>query len=259
MTNVAHNVVDVEDYVPEVIEFDESGDVTTELENAQTIQAVEDLPEKFKDKSIDDVVTMYSNLEKELGRKGQEIGDLRQLTDTLLQRDLESPKEVKESEPEPDFYDDPQKAIDKAIEKRLAPLNKRLASNDKDNFFVELHKSIPKYEDIVKDTKFQTWVQTSPYRMKMFGEADNYNLDAANELFSTWELTQPSTEESVEDTSKQRKAKLKDASTEVGSTGSARKKVFRRLDLINLKLNDPAKYASMEPEIRQAYTDGRVR
>ena len=38
-----------------------------------------EIPSKFQGKSVEEIVSSYENLEKELGRKGQEIGELRGL------------------------------------------------------------------------------------------------------------------------------------------------------------------------------------
>ena len=47
-----------------------------------------EIPDKFQGKSMEDIISSYENLEKELGRKGQEIGELRQVTDGILQQQL---------------------------------------------------------------------------------------------------------------------------------------------------------------------------
>jgi len=40
------------------------------------------------------------------------------------------------------------------------------------------------------------------------------------------------------------------------STG---KKIYRRADIISLKVNNPKRYEALQPEIMQAYAEGRVR
>ena len=60
---------------------------TPQVEQSQDEQE-ESLPSKFQGKSMGDIVSSYENLEKELGRKGQEIGELRKLTDGILQQQL---------------------------------------------------------------------------------------------------------------------------------------------------------------------------
>jgi hypothetical protein len=55
------------------------------------------------------------------------------------------------------------------------------------------------------------------------------------------------------------KQNLKAATVDTGGTGESSKRVYRRADLIRLRMSDPDRYEALEPEIRQAYADGRVR
>ena len=273
MSKEDQRIVELDEEVPVVgiMETDGSiSEVEDELLAAKAEQIVEDLPAKFKGKQLGDVVSMYENLEKELGRKGQEIGDLRKMTDTLLQRDIEAQRlselKPKESEPEIDFFDDPEAAVARILDQKLKPLQDSVGVVEKDKFYGALEESGIKYKEITKDREFFDWVGTSPYRMKMWEDADGYDIDAAKELFGMWELKNPSPaereslEEVVELGKEARDKNLDAAATETGATkGASRKKVFRRLDLIRLKINDPDKYRSLEAEIVQAYIEGRVK
>src|SRR6056297_1567571 len=70
-------------------EADAEEEVTTpEPEEGQGSE----IPEKFQGKSFEDVVDMYRNLEKDYGRKGNEVGELRKLTDELLQLEIQQKK-----------------------------------------------------------------------------------------------------------------------------------------------------------------------
>jgi hypothetical protein len=44
-----------------------------------------------------------------------------------------------------------------------------------------------------------------------------------------------------------------------GGTGETGKPVYRRADLIRLRMQDPTRYESMADEILNAYAEGRVR
>ena len=86
----------------------------TETEEAAT----SDIPDKYKDKSLEDIVRMHQEAEKLLGKQSSEVGDLRKSVDDLLKaklsEDAKSPK--KEEELELDFYDDPKGSVSKAVE-----------------------------------------------------------------------------------------------------------------------------------------------
>jgi hypothetical protein len=56
-----------------------------------------------------------------------------------------------------------------------------------------------------------------------------------------------------------RKQNMKAAQVDVGGTGESSKRVYRRADLIRLKMTEPDRYDALSGEIMQAYADGRVK
>ena len=57
-----------------------------------------------------------------------------------------------------------------------------------------------------------------------------------------------------------RKAALKASEVPKGnSSAEVSKKVYRRSDLIRLKMTDPARYEALSDEIMAAYAEGRVK
>ena len=91
----------------------------------------------------------------------------------------------------------------------------------------------------------------------MFQRAhQNYEYDVADELFTMYkEASGVKKQESAKNTSK----KLKQAAVETGSTNVVKRKVYRRTDLINLRITDPNKYDAMQDDIQRAYEEGRVK
>ena len=226
-----------------------------------------ELPAKFKGKSIEDVVNSYTELEKEYGRRNNEIGELRKLTDDFLNLQLSEKKKVDEPEYVLDvdsLLDNPNEAITRAVDnhpkfkqfeeaQRTETIGKAKAS------FEQKH---PDYKDLVKDQDFASWVQESPVRTKMFKAADtNYDYEIGDELFTTYKAIRGiANSEAKEEKLERASQALNKGSVERGSSGtSSTKKVYRRADLINLKISNPAKYAAMEPEIMKAYSEKRVR
>ena len=49
------------------------------------------------------------------------------------------------------------------------------------------------------------------------------------------------------------------AGVDVGGSGESSRKVYRRADLIRLKMTDPQRYESLSDEIMAAYAEGRVK
>ena len=54
----------------------------------QKIEQKPELPEKYRDKSLDDIVRMHQEAEKLIGRQAQEVGEVRKLADELLKQQL---------------------------------------------------------------------------------------------------------------------------------------------------------------------------
>ena len=115
--------------------------------------------------------------------------------------------------------------------------------------------------------EFQDWVEDSKYRVSLFTKADDYNWDAADELFSAWDEHQAANATDGADggepagTTKQKRA-LRRNSTETGGAGGKSgnlKKTYKSADLIRLYNEDREKYNAMSEEIQQAFKDGRVK
>ena len=56
-----------------------------------------------------------------------------------------------------------------------------------------------------------------------------------------------------------RSGAVKAASVDSGGTGESSKKIYRRTDLIQLRIRDPQAFAARQDEINRAYAEGRVR
>jgi len=248
-------------------------DITEEAVEIQAEAEVEpNVPSKFANKTTEEIIDSYTNLEKELGRKAQEVGELRKLSDSFLQAEVSrqtnpqnnTPLETKDNEEGLDFFDDPNRAVNDLIEKhpRFQEFQKFQNSQAQAGAKAQLEQKHPDFTDVVQDKGFQEWVQDSPIRMQMFQAADSYNFDAANELLSNWKDRSmiSKTQEVKQQAENNRKDALKAGSTESrSSSGSgAGGKTYRRADLIRLKMEDPTRYESLEDDIFQAYQDGRV-
>ena len=225
-----------------------------------------EIPSKFQGKSVEEIVSSYENLEKELGRKGQEIGELRQLTDQILKQQVTTQTETaEEQEEEVDFFDDPNHAVSKAIENH--PKFREFEEQQKVQMAQattrQLETAHPDYLEIVSDTKFQEWVKESPIRTQLYVHAHNYDLNSAMELMGNWKERSliTNTAKAEEEKTAKRSRALKDgkAVSRASSEATAGKKIYRRADLIRLKTTDPQRYEDLQDEILSAYSEGRVK
>ena len=280
MSNI---VVDAETQVPadvEISNIDDSTitDTTAEEVMDQVAEAVDaseaeessEIPSKFAGKSTEEIIDSYTNLEKELGRKAQEVGELRKLSDSFLQAEVSRQQNPQDNTPletkdnDVDFFDDPNKAVNDMIENhpKFQEFQQFQAQQAQAGAEARLKQTHPDFTEVVQDKAFQEWVQDSPIRMQMFQAADAYNFDAANELLTNWKDRSmiSKTQEVKEKAEVERKEALKAGTAESRTSSGSGKggKTFRRADLIRLKMENPNRYESLQDEIYAAYAEGRV-
>jgi len=231
---------------------------------------VEELPEKYRGKSAIDIAKMHQEAEKLIGRQANEVHEVRSLADQLLKQQLDSNKPIAtpiEESLEEDFFVDPNRAVARAVEKHPAVIEAKNTAMElrKNKTAAQLSAKHPDFGTIVQDTGFQDWVKASPIRLNMFAKADaEYDFDSANELLSTYkEIKQIRQTQQVQKTdaveAKAQDAAMKAATVDVGGTGESSKKVYRRADLIKLRMTDPDRYMALQDEIMSAYAQGRVK
>lgn len=245
-------------------------DKTQRIEAEQPSPPQEDeLPSKYKNKSVEDIVKMHQEAEKLIGRQAQEVSEVRKLADELLKRQLSSSAapEIEQNAPEVDFFENPQVAVKRAIESDPAVKEAKQVALElkKMKTAQQLAAKHPDFGQIVSDNGFQEWVKGSKVRLDLYAKADaEFDFESADELLSVYkELKQVKTQKettAVQEAGKQQKAQaMKAAAVDVGGSGEVSKKIYRRADLIRLKMTDPARYEALQPEIMAAYTEGRVK
>jgi len=245
-------------------------EVTQEAQAEETPQPESTIPEKFAGKSTEELVEMYQNVEKMMGKQASEVGEQRKLIQSLMEsqnRAAEATPNVEETVNfEDQFYSDPAEAVNKAIENHpeLIEARQERKIQQQQHQVGVLEKAYPDWQDRVANKEFQDWVGSSEIRTEMFKKADSdYRPDYAIELFDMFDkvnMIDKTKEVQKAETQKRDKA-LKATSTETRSTSDSigGKKVYRRADLINLQVTDPSRYASLADEIQSAYAEGRVK
>ena len=119
----------------------------------------------------------------------------------------------------------------------------------------------PDFQQIVQDAGFAEWVKQSPVRLSLYTKADSeFDFDSANELLSTYKaLSNVKRQDQVKQAKQATDKALKSATVDTGGTGESSKRVYRRADLIRLRMTDPDRYNALENEIMAAYAEGRVK
>ena len=230
----------------------------------QKISQKNELPEKYREKSLDEIVKMHQEAEKLIGKQAQEVGEVRKLADELIKQNLGSrQQQTRQEEPEVDFFENPQKAVQKTVDNHPDILAARQVTLEMKRSQIQqrLAQEHPDFGDIAKDQDFANWVKSSPIRIKIFEQADSgYDYDSANELLSTYkQLRSVKQKQTSNEGEVTRKQNLKAVGVDVGGSGESSKRVYRRADLIRLKMQDPDRYDALSQEIMAAYQEGRVR
>jgi len=231
---------------------------------ANTIEQVtSDLPDKYRGKDLGDIIKMHQEAEKLIGKQAQEVGEVRKLADELIKQNLSGSRQNAEVEPEIDFFEDPKKAVQNTINNHPDVLAARQAGQEFKKMQIQqkLSAEHPDFTQIVQDPDFANWVKSSPIRIGLYAKADGeFDYDSANELLSTYkQLKGVKTRQTSDAGEVSRKQNLKAASVDSGGTGESGKRVYRRADLIRLKMTDPQRYETLSDEIMTAYQEGRVK
>ncbi len=243
---------------------------TSVQQTQQPSEQAPEIPEKYKGKNLEDIVRMHQEAEKLIGRQAQEVGEVRRLADDLIKQSIAQknqqqvqPNEVNNASQEIDFFEDPQSHVNRAVANHPDVIAAKQASQQLKQIQTQamLNKKHPDFADVVRDGEFIEWVKASPMRLNIYAMADaNYDFNAADELITTFKQIRTSkTQQTTDAGNAVRKQNLKAAGVDVGGTGESSKKVYRRADLIRLRMTDPDRYEALQPEIMAAYSEGRVK
>ena len=239
---------------------------TTPVE-AQPVEVKEDVPEKYKGKSLAEIAKMHEEAEKLIGRQANEVGELRKLTDEILKQQLANsqPKQQQEAS-EVDFWSDPDQYLNKKLENHPDIIQAKEVQKQikQQSIQQQMEKAHPGYLEIVQSPDFYEWAHASKVRSSLFNAANlEYDFDAANELVSTYKLLKGKQVEEnkaqAEQLKDNRSKQLKAATVDAGGGNEVSRKIYRRADLIRLRMQDPARYEALADEIMLAYSEGRVK
>lgn len=251
---------EVEDVNPE--------EVIEEPEQAnQEETSSEEIPDKYRGKSPEEIAKMHMEAEKLLGRQSSEVGELRKIVDDFVKSQLDTQKaapQQDEEEEQLDWFSDPDKALEQALAKHPKIKEAETVSQQmrQAQALADLQSKHPDYQEVLGDEAFGKWVSGSKIRLQLFKQADSqYDTEAADELLSLWKERKQYTSQAVSNERTARKEQVKAASTGAvsGSGEAPSKKIYRRADLIKLMQTDPDRYMSMADEITKAYAEKRVR
>lgn len=221
------------------------------------------IPDKYRNKSIEELVQMHQEAEKLVGKQSSEVGELRRVVDEYINQQTQLAQKQDPVE-EVDFFAEPDKAVSKAIDNHPSVREAKQMAQEyrKSTALAQLQTKHPDMNSILQDAKFIEWVNGSTMRTRLLKQADQqYDVEAADELFSNWKERQELLGTTARAEQSQRKQQVKAAATgsASGSSEKASRKIYRRADIINLMRTDPNRYQALSDEILKAYAEGRVK
>lgn len=248
------------------VDLDTSDNAEPQVETAPE-QTEEEIPAKYRGKTIAEIAKMHEEAEKLIGRQANEVGELRKLTDEILKQQISTNKPQQQEEvSEVDFWSDPDTYLNKKLETHPDILAARQlqVQQKMQQTATLLQQNHPDFQQIASSQDFQDWVAKSKVRTQLYVQADkDYDYEAADELLSTYKAisgkrTEVGQQQAAE-LSASRQKQLKAASVDAGGGNESPKKFFRRPDLARLYQTDRERYNAMWPEIELAYKEGRVK
>lgn len=226
----------------------------------------------------------YSSLQSAYGRMANDLGTQRKLTDQLLAldkrtTDLEGTPAPAKPAPKVnarDLVDKPTETLDAYWKQREETLRAEMDAREAKLQTAAAERDfLTKHADFAQVTatqEFLTWVHSSPLRQRAAALAGTGNYVIADELLTEYKAVKGQAPAQSADptrgtsansdsaaTEAARKAGLETAANAGGATGKGT--VYRRADLIKLKMEKPQVYAdpTFQAEILKAYAEGRVK
>ncbi len=247
-------------------------------------QLENDIPEKFRGKSVKDIVKAYEDLEKERSRLGNEVGEYRKLTDTLigLEQTKRASKQV-EDQPKPvtteELLEDTQGALNKAVESN--PVVQKAVTTaenlERQIQYQKFENDFPDYKQDLANPQFTVWIQKSRARAALAQAASATNdVEAARALWELWaehkELSGNQAQVQEEARKKaeadaRRKQQENAAELEGGVSGdSSSEMIYDRKKVLDLRIralkgdrNAQEQMRKLGPKLLAAYDQKRVR
>lgn len=260
-------ILDYEEPQGEFDQIEETAPVEQKIEQEKQddVAEIDDLPDFIRGKDLKALTKMAIDQKSMIDRQSAEVGEVRKLADELLKSQLRKQPEIEQPK-EIDFFENPQEAIRQAVENNPKVLaaeqyNQQARMDSAKRMLVEKH---PDFGNIIQEAEFANWVKSSPIRTQLYQMAEGYDVNAADELLSTYKQLKgvKQTQEASQTSKAEKDARdktLRSASVDTGGSGETSKKVYRRADLIRLKMTDPQRYDALSDEITRAYQEGRVK
>lgn len=245
---------------------------------AKTYNIPDSVKTRFAGKSPEEIMESFAEAQALISRQGQELGELRKATQTLIELQSQTTQQEPQKPAKPekgitvdDLYDNPEGAIATVVKKestqtseRIAALERELEQRRTADVAVYLEQKYPGWKVEASKPEFVDWVRKSPARLRLAKAADSYDVDSANDLLEMWYERKGEVTKVAADLA--REQQFRDASLESSSPSDIEKvPTFSRYDLEQKRI--ASKHGNKQAErwlqlngdaIRAAYQEGRV-
>lgn len=228
----------------------------------------EKLPEKYRGKSIQDVVQMHQNAERAMHQKANELNDLEKRLlkgiDDAIDRQLGNDSKDKPIVSMEELLEDPQGAILKVVQS----VNKQASSESEEvapqvevmteEQFITKHED---HEAIGGSEEFANWLQAAPARLHKLTDAlEKNDYGVADELLVSFKEVHPeiAAKKKEADTEREEAEKTLSGTRSSRSSNKSKGQMIKESTIIKKMNSDPDWYVTNSAEINQAYEDGRV-
>lgn len=200
-----------------------------------------EMPERFKGKSAEEIAKSYVDLERLNSKQAQDLGTMRKNVDELLalqSRPLEQPAEEISVDYD-ELVEQPKETIEKvataAVNDRLGSIEQTLEKQSFEARALQFERDFPDWRQVAATEEFSNWVESSPYRTRLAKAADQFDFDAAEDLFGSYKEHLSLTEQVAAEAD--RRQKLADATMESSTTSHIESdEKFSRTDLQNARI-----------------------
>lgn len=255
-----------------------SGQTSTETTTTETPA----IPDKYRGKSVDDLINMHQNAERRLSQQGAELGEVRRLADQLIGIKAQPNANAPTRQPEQRkpvtveaLLENPEQVLNDTLQHSPAAQKADEASRRLDQLELTVQqrdfvRQYPTYQADMQNPDFIDWVKKNPLRQQLATAAYQNDYVAANSLWSLWGEHQDLAGNPTKQTGTAARAqKVKDATTQRGGAqGESATRYYSRAKLMELRAKvadgDPAALArwndaDFQEKLVEAYDKGLVR
>lgn len=259
-------------------EADEEQPVSTAPAETPESDDQDTVPEKYRGKSVAEIIAMHQNAERALGAKNDELGQWRQLATERRELEREQNLGATSADEDVDFdlttdalIDDPKGAVSRVVKsvlrEELAPLRSKIDEIDLDAEEAEFTQRHSDAVAVTNSPEFLDWVGRSTYRRAAAGRAAKGDFSAATQLLDEFKADnvrpEPTPAQSQKPAPKRDNlAAARAAATESGGTSApvSTKPSYTADEITRMIATDFQRYSSpaFQAELMSAIAEGRV-